>query len=334
METIGEEIHDEFATHRKVAFRPVTIVNTGEKKKLTLRVEVPVEDMARAAETVEISSGPASLGPRSPSIWPAIHPRLLELIKSHTSTLIFVNSRRLAERLAAALNELAGEALVSAHHGSISRAQRVEIEDALKSGRLPALVATSSLELGIDMGAIDLVIRSRRRRRSPPGCSASGGPAIRWARHRAGSSCRSFAAISSPVPRWRRRCTTGPSNRRAIRAIRSTCCRSRSWPWWRSTRGRPTSCSPPSAPAAPFSELSRNAFDGVLDMLSGLYPSDEFAELRPRLTWDRVANSIVGAAGLEAHRHHQWRHHSRPRSVRRVPGGNGEESVRARRRAR
>src|SRR5205814_8829721 len=94
-----------------------------------------------------------------PSIWSAIHPRLLELIRAHRSTLIFVNSRRLAERLAGALNELAGETLVRSHHGSLARAQRVEVEELLKAGALRALVATSSLELGIDMGAIDLVVQ-------------------------------------------------------------------------------------------------------------------------------------------------------------------------------
>src|SRR5579864_9735046 len=127
------------------------------------------------------------------SIWPAIHPRLLELIRSHRSTLLFVNSRRLAERLAAALNELAGETLVQAHHGSIARAQRIEIEDNLKSGRLPALVATSSLELGIDMGAIDLVIQIE----APPSI-ASGMQRIGRASHQVG-------AVSSGIifPKYR-----------------------------------------------------------------------------------------------------------------------------------
>src|SRR5262249_61117879 len=110
-----------------------------------------------------------------------IHPRLLELIRAHRSTLIFVNSRRLAERMAAALNELAGETLVQSHHGSIARPQRIEIEDALKSGRLPALVATSSLELGIDMGAIDLVIQIEA-----PTSVASGLQRIGRAGHRVG----------------------------------------------------------------------------------------------------------------------------------------------------
>ena len=104
-------------------------------------------------------AGPASQGPVAQSIWSSIHPRLVELIRSHRSTLLFVNSRRLAERLAGALNEIAGEPLVRAHHGSLARAQRTEIEDLLKGGHLRALVATSSLELGIDMGAIDLVIQ-------------------------------------------------------------------------------------------------------------------------------------------------------------------------------
>jgi ATP-dependent Lhr-like helicase len=102
---------------------------------------------------------PAAAGDARPSIWAAIHPRLLELIRAHRSTLIFVNSRRLAEGLAGALNEMAGETLVRAHHGSIARAQRVEVEELLKAGSLRALVATSSLELGIDMGAVDLVVQ-------------------------------------------------------------------------------------------------------------------------------------------------------------------------------
>ena len=137
----------------------VTIVDTSQKKKLELTIEVPVEDMARIGEIQAIPSGPAAQGPVRTSIWSAIHPRLLELVQAHRSTLIFVNSRRIAERLAAALNELAGEPLVRAHHGSLARPQRIEIEDRLKAGQIRGLVATSSLELGIDMGAIDLVIQ-------------------------------------------------------------------------------------------------------------------------------------------------------------------------------
>src|SRR5439155_3456587 len=128
------------------AFRPVTIINAADRKHLQLRIEVPVEDMARLAKN-EIPSGPAAQPAARASIWSSIHPRLLDLIHAHRSTLIFVNSRRLAERLAGALNELAGEPLVRSHHGSIARAARSEVEDLLKAGRIKALVATSSLEL-------------------------------------------------------------------------------------------------------------------------------------------------------------------------------------------
>jgi ATP-dependent Lhr-like helicase len=280
-------------------FRPVAIVNTGEKKQLNLRVDVPVEDMARAAEVVEIQSGPAALGPRSPSIWPAIHPRLLELIQSHTSTLIFVNSRRLAERLAAALNELAGETLVSAHHGSIARAQRVEIEDALKSGRLPALVATSSLELGIDMGAIDLVIQIE----APPSI-ASGMQRIGRASHQVGAASSGIivpkfrgdliacAAVTEAMHEGAIEPTRYPRN--PLDVLSQQVVAMVAVDTWNADDLFATIRT-----AAPFAELSRTAFDGVLDMLSGLYPSDEFAELRPRLTWDRVANTIVARQGAK-----------------------------------
>ena len=142
--------------------RDVAIVDSGTRKPLELSVVVPIEDMGRLGEALPLDEGPGGpgAGPEARvSIWPAIHPRILELIRAHRSTIVFCNSRRLAERLAQRLNELAGEELVRAHHGSIAREQRVAIEEALKDGRLPAIVATSSLELGIDMGAVDLVIQ-------------------------------------------------------------------------------------------------------------------------------------------------------------------------------
>ncbi|MGZ8563320.1 MAG: DEAD/DEAH box helicase, partial [Candidatus Limnocylindria bacterium] len=142
--------------------RAVEIVDAGARKPLDLEVIVPVDDMARMGEVLDVDEAPGgpAAGPEARhSIWPSIHPRLLELIRAHRSTLIFVNSRRLAERLSARLNELAGEELVRAHHGSVAGEQRLEIEEQLKQGTLPALVATSSLELGIDMGAIDLVVQ-------------------------------------------------------------------------------------------------------------------------------------------------------------------------------
>src|SRR5207253_2038786 len=140
------------------ANREVTIVDAGRVKPMEITVEVPVDDMADLERGTEVYSGPSAVigpegdGPRR-SIWPAIHPRILELVRQHRSTIIFVNSRRLAERLAAAINELAGEDLVRAHHGSIAKEQRLLIEDALEAGRLPGLVAASSLGPGIDVGA-------------------------------------------------------------------------------------------------------------------------------------------------------------------------------------
>ncbi|MFZ2493611.1 MAG: helicase-related protein, partial [Thermoanaerobaculia bacterium] len=293
-------LHDEFTSPATLgAFRPVTIVDTGEKKKLSLRVEVPVEDMARVAEATELASGPAAAGPRAPSIWPAIHPRLLELIREHRSTLLFVNSRRLAERLAGALNELAGEMLVQAHHGSIARAQRIEIEDALKSGRLPALVATSSLELGIDMGAIDLVIQIE----APPSI-ASGMQRIGRASHQVGAESKGIivpkfrgdlvacAAVAEAMHAGAIEPTRYPRNPLDVLAQQIVAMVAvDSWDadeLYGVVRS-----------AAPFAELSRQAFDGVLDMLSGLYPSDEFAELRPRLTWDRIANTLTARTGAK-----------------------------------
>ncbi|MDQ3279862.1 MAG: DEAD/DEAH box helicase [Acidobacteriota bacterium] len=292
-----QELDNEFAERTKADFRPVTIINTGEKKQLQLHVEVPVEDMAKVAEATEIASGPAAAGPKAPSIWPAIHPRLLELIRAHTSTLIFVNSRRLAERLAAALNELAGETLVQAHHGSIARAQRVEIEDALKSGRLPGLVATSSLELGIDMGAIDLVIQIE----APPSI-ASGMQRIGRASHQVGAASSGIvfpkfrgdliacAAVAEAMHEGAIEPTRYPRNPLDVLAQQVVAMVAVD-DWQVDELFAAIRC------AAPFAELSRTAFDGVLDMLSGLYPSDEFAELRPRLTWDRVANTVTSRQG-------------------------------------
>jgi ATP-dependent Lhr-like helicase len=279
---------------------PVTIINTGEKKQLSLHVEVPVEEMAKLNEYSrdEVPSGPAGQSVRA-SIWPAIHPRLLELIRAHRSTLIFVNSRRLAERLAGALNELAGEVLVQAHHGSIARAQRIEIEDNLKSGRLPALVATSSLELGIDMGAIDLVIQIE----APPSI-ASGMQRIGRASHQVGTISEGIifpkfrgdllacAAVTEAMHRGAIEPTRYPRNPLDVLAQQLVAMVAVE-PWHADELFafvRQT---------ASFSELARTSFDGVLDMLSGLYPSDEFAELRPRITWDRITNVLTPRPGAK-----------------------------------
>jgi ATP-dependent Lhr-like helicase len=295
----SESVHDEFASSGKVHFRTVAVINTEEKKQLSIKVEVPVEEMAKLGEPTGIASGPAWSGPARASIWPAIHPRLLELIREHRSTLIFVNSRRLAERLAGSLNELAGEVLVQAHHGSIARAQRVEIEDNLKSGKLPALVATSTLELGIDMGAIDLVIQIE----APPSI-ASGMQRIGRASHQVGTVSEGIifpkfrgdlvacAAVTRAMHEGRIEPIRYPRNPLDVLAQQVVAMVSMD-DWnadglFEAVRA-----------AAPFAELSRVVFDGVLDMLSGLYPSDEFAELRPRITWDRSTNELTGRAGAK-----------------------------------
>ncbi len=186
--------------------RPVTIVDVGIRKPLELQVVVPVEDMSRLGESVPLDEAPGgpTAGPEQrSSIWPAVHPRILELIRAHRSTIVFVNSRRLAERLAQRLNELAGEDLVRAHHGSLAREQRVEIEEALKEGRLPALVATSSLELGIDMGAVDLVIQVESPLSVARGLQRVGGPATTSENRRGASSSPSTGATCWSAP-WSR----------------------------------------------------------------------------------------------------------------------------------
>ncbi len=162
-------------------YRPVTIVDASEPKRFDLRVEVPIDDMTRLDELDFLPSGPASQGPVRPSIWSAIHPKLLELVRSHRSTIIFVNSRRLAERVSGAINDLAQETLVRAHHGSVAAAQRSDIEDRLKLGTLRGIVATSSLELGIDMGAVDLVVQIEA-----PSSVASGMQRVGRANHNVG----------------------------------------------------------------------------------------------------------------------------------------------------
>ncbi len=225
--------------------RDVHIVDAGARKPLELRVVVPVEDMARLGEVLPLDEqpgGPVLGGEIRTSIWPAIHPRILELIREHRSTIVFVNSRRLAERLAQRLNELAGEELVRAHHGSIAREQRLEIEEELKAGRLPALVATSSLELGIDMGAVDLVIQVES-----PTSVARGLQRIGRAGHQVGEPSKGVI-----FPKYRgdlletavvvRGMRDGRIEATQLPGTRSTCSRSRS-SRWRSASGSPsTSC--------------------------------------------------------------------------------------------
>jgi ATP-dependent Lhr-like helicase len=294
-----ETVHAEFEDDRTVSYRDVTIVDASAPKKLSISVQTPVEDMAAMGKPAEQPSGPAAQGPVAQSIWSSIHPRLVQLIREHHSTLLFVNSRRLAERLAGALNELAGEPLVRAHHGSLARAQRTEIEDLLKGGRLRALVATSSLELGIDMGAIDLVIQIE----APPSV-ASGLQRVGRAGHSIGQVSEGIifpkfrgdlvacAAVTAAMRQGKVESSRYPRNPLDVLAQQLVAMASmEQWAvddLYRTVRS-----------AAPFAELSRSIFDGVLDMLSGRYPSDEFAELRPRVTWDRVNGMVLARQGAK-----------------------------------
>ena len=152
--------------------------------------------MARLGTVEEIPSGPTSQAPRRVSIWNAIHPRLLELIRERNSTILFVNSRQVAERLAGALNELAGEAIVRAHHGSLAAAQRSMIEEQLKAGQIKALCATSTLELGIDMGAVDLVIQIEAPPSVASGMQRLAAQATRWTQSAKG------CCFPSTAPTW------------------------------------------------------------------------------------------------------------------------------------
>lgn len=290
---------EEFAGHAAPVYRPVTIIDASARKAIALRVQVPVEDMAELGTAEPLPSGPASQGPVARTIWSAIHPQLLALIHAHRSTLLFVNSRRLAERLAAALNELAGETLVRAHHGSLARAQRTEIEDLLKAGRLRGLVATSSLELGIDMGAIDLVVQVE----APPSV-ASGLQRVGRAGHRVNdvSSGVVFpkfrgdlvacAAISRAMVEGDVEPSRYPRNPLDVLAQQLVAMTAVT-PWHVDALFATV------RQAAPFATLSRRAFDGVLDMLAGRYPSDHFAELRPRITWDRLAGLVTARDGAQ-----------------------------------
>jgi ATP-dependent Lhr-like helicase len=277
------------------ADREVAIVDAAQPKTLELEVVVPVEDMARIGDDLpaeELPGGPATAPDGRRSIWPSIHPKLLELIRQHRSTLVFVNSRRLAERLAARLNELAGEELVRAHHGSIAREQRLEIEEALKAGRLPALIATSSLELGIDMGAIDLVVQIE----APPSV-ASGLQRIGRAGHQVGAP-----SVGKIFPKFRgdlleaavvvRRMLDGAIEETRIPRNPLDVLAQQVVAMGAMDRWSVDDLHALVTRARPFSDLSREQLDGVLDMLSGRYPSDEFAELRPRVVWDRATDTI------------------------------------------
>ncbi|WP_369777746.1 ATP-dependent helicase [Streptomyces sp. R33] len=303
----------------------VEIVQPPSAKEFDLSVVVPVQDMG------ELGGSPASEGKDGgdkPSIWPHVEERIADLVQAHRSTIVFANSRRLAERLCNRLNEIAYERatgeqlsegapppaeimaqsgaargapalLARAHHGSVSKEQRALVEEDLKAGRLPAVVATSSLELGIDMGAVDLVVQVE----SPPSV-ASGLQRVGRAGHQVG-------AVSTGVvfPKYRgdlvqaavvtERMRTGsieslriPSN--PLDVLAQQLVAMTAMDTWQLDELLALV-----RRAAPFAALPESAFTAVLDMLAGRYPSDAFAELRPRVVWDRVAGTITGRPGAQ-----------------------------------
>src|SRR6516164_1959225 len=337
--------------------RPVTIAAPPYVKQMELRIVVPVEDMtdpdpppasprpAAAAPdgnghgaSPELSARDAAQGQRS--IWPHVEEGVLDLIEAHRSTIVFANSRRLAERLCGRLNEIATERAMArdeatadvtgpagpgagttgppaqimaqsgasagapadvarAHHGSVSRQERAQIEEALKAGRLPAVVATSSLELGIDMGAVDLVIQVE----SAPSV-ASGLQRTGRAGHRVGDVSRSVIFPKYPGDLVEATVVTQRMRDGQIEELRvphnpldvlaqQIVAMVAMDDWQVEDVERLV------RRAAPFSGLTRGVLDAVLDMLAGRYPSEEFAELRPRLIWDRTSGTLRGRPGAQ-----------------------------------
>jgi len=338
---------------------PVTIVHPPSAKTFELSVIVPVPDMtvpgvvaARNGPTAGADSDGSSTGltpEATGSLWPHVEERIVDAILDHRSTIVFANSRRLAERLTARLNEIydermsdgsvdgtdvilqsqasadaaayaapqqpwkppaqmmaqggstlgAAPLLARAHHGSVSKDQRAIIEDDLKTGVLRCVVATSSLELGIDMGAVDLVIQVE----SPPSV-ASGLQRIGRAGHQVGEISKGLLfpkhrtdLIHTSVAVERMRSgqiealavPTNPLDVLAQQTVAAVALDEIEIEDWFDTVRR----------SAPFSTLPRSAFDATLDLLSGLYPSDEFSELRPRVVWDRVAGTLAGRPGAQ-----------------------------------
>ncbi|HWQ23963.1 MAG TPA: DEAD/DEAH box helicase, partial [Gaiellaceae bacterium] len=286
--------------------RAIELVDAGLRKELDLEVVVPVEDFRELPSTAGLSVPPLADGVElgsgveasSRSIWPSLYPAILELVRQHRSTIVFVNNRRLAERLALRLNELAGEELARAHHGSLAREQRVQVEELLKAGKIPCLVATSSLELGIDMGAVDLVIQVESPKSVARGLQ------------RVGRAGHELHAVSKGriFPKFRGDLLECAVVARAMRegAIEET--RIPRNPLDVLAQQVVAICADEEIGvdelhalvqgAYPFADLSRTQLENVLDLLAGRYPSDEFAELRPRIVWDRIAGVVRGRPGV------------------------------------
>ena len=333
--------------------RHCRIVDAGVRKPLDLRIQVPVESMAAPGETPGVPLDPLAGGtePTLNSIWPAMYPELLALVREHNSTIIFVNARRSAERLALRLNELSAaldsdpahpdrpvREIARAHHGSLALEERTVVEELLKAGELPCLVATSSLELGIDMGAVDLVIQVES-----PKSVARGLQRIGRAGHNVGDVSRGrifpkfradlleCAVVAKRMREGLIETTVVPRNPLDVLAqqIVSICAAAEATTPSANRNGTPVGA--PSFPSKDenenhyhlgrdgrgllqgsvsvdelyalvtgthtYAELTRGSFENVLDMLDGRYPSSEFAELRPRIIWDRIAGTLRARKG-------------------------------------
>lgn len=278
--------------------RQVTIVDTKMQKPLDLEIRVPVDDMREPDSETELNEVADGASATRRSIWPAIYPELLELVKSHKSTILFVNNRRTAERLALRLNELAEDTIARAHHGSLAREERLIVEDLLKSGELPCLVATSSLELGIDMGAVDLVIQVESPKSVTAGLQRIGraghGPG-EVAKGRIFPKFRADLLEATVVAKRMREGEIEPTvvlrNPLDVLAqqIVAMAASREEWPV--------AEILEVARRAYSFSDLTRPLLDSVLDMLDGRYPSEEFGELRPRIVWDRVHDTIRARKG-------------------------------------
>ncbi|HEU4909196.1 MAG TPA: DEAD/DEAH box helicase, partial [Propionibacteriaceae bacterium] len=317
--------------------QPVGVVAPHAEKSWDLSIVVPVEDMSDLGATASVpnSGTTPSLDdeqapPKPPSIWPHVENRILDVISEHRSSIVFANSRRLAERLTAHLNDLQAErfgeptdpfpppaqvmaqsgassgrdgsrdaVIARAHHGSVSKEQRAQIEDDLKSGRLPCVVATSSLELGIDMGAVDVVVQVE----APPSV-ASGLQRVGRAGHHVGATSRGvffpnhrgdLVASAVVVERMRQGAIEEVAELRnpldvlaqQLVAIVSM------------DDAKVEELYALVRRADSFRDLPYSAFEAVLDMLSGRYPSEEFAELRPRLVWHRDTGVLVARPGAQ-----------------------------------
>jgi len=261
------------------AFRPVSIVDCGMTKELEIRVESPVADLTNVGG----------------SIWPAVAPLVLNHIKASRTTLVFVNNRAQAEKIAARVNKLADEEIALPYHGSLARERRFALEERLKAGSLRALVTTSSLELGIDIGTVDLVIQLQSPKRV-----ASALQRIGRAGHTLGVPSRGIlvptfrddAVEIAAIVAAMRAGDVEPTHvvQNALDVLAQVVVAAVSVDDWRSD-----DLFQLVRRAYPYHQLTRTAFDEVLAMLSGKYPSDIAAELEPRITWDRVNDKLIGS---------------------------------------